>query len=226
MRFHAENAFAHWCVFTPTGSYPGVDTVRNNLRTSLDEVADYLKTFRPDDWKDVQRFWSALETAEAEAEHAAELAEGQEEEDAELAEGQEEEDTELAEGQEEEDAEVAEDQEEEVAAATAGGKIERLAALAEAQEEHEAELAEGELEEGADLAPETIAALNKAADEAYDAQARARAPARTPDNTMEAVNEGPKVRNKPFRRLTRIPVPVTAASTRSPRASKAPDRYE
>jgi hypothetical protein len=215
MRFHAENAFAHWCVFTPTGSYPGVDTVRNNLRTSLDEVADYLKTFRPDDWKDVQRFWSALETAEAEAEHAAELAEGQEEEVAEL-----------AEGQEEEDAEVAEDQEEEVAAATAGGKIERLAALAEAQEEHEAELAEGELEEGADLAPETIAALNKAADEAYDAQARARAPARTPDNTMEAVNEGPKVRNKPFRRLTRIPVPVTAASTRSPRASKAPDRYE
>jgi hypothetical protein len=78
MRFHAENVFAHWCLFN--SGYPGAQMVRDNLRTSLDELADYLRTFRPEDWKESQRFWNDAEAAEAREEYVDEWAEAEEEE--------------------------------------------------------------------------------------------------------------------------------------------------
>lgn len=81
MRYQNERsyAYAHWCLFNPTGSYPGVDRIRTDLRTDLDQLAEYLRTFRPDDWKDHQRFWNNAEATEAQAEYAAEWAEAEEE---------------------------------------------------------------------------------------------------------------------------------------------------
>jgi hypothetical protein len=72
MRFHAENTYNSWCLYNPVGSFPGAGEVRSDLRTNLDQLADYLKTFRPEDWKQTQRFWNVIEAAEAEEEYAAE----------------------------------------------------------------------------------------------------------------------------------------------------------
>jgi hypothetical protein len=89
--FYAENAYANWCLFNPTGSYPGVDRIRTDLRTDLDQLTEYLKTFRPDDWKDHQRFWNNTEAAEAQAEYAAEWAKAEGEGKVAVAEGEKEE---------------------------------------------------------------------------------------------------------------------------------------
>jgi hypothetical protein len=70
MRFNAEDTYASWCIFN--SDYTGVERVRENLRTSLDEVGEYLSTFRPDDWKEMQRFWTAKKIAEAKEEYAVE----------------------------------------------------------------------------------------------------------------------------------------------------------
>ena len=56
--------------------------VREELRDDLDKLAEYLKTFRPDDWKENQRFWNNAEAAEAQAEYAIEIREAQEVENA------------------------------------------------------------------------------------------------------------------------------------------------
>ena len=81
MRFHAENAYNSWCLHNPVSSFPGAGEVRSDLRTNLDQLADYLKTFRPQDWKETQRFWNVIEAAEAEEEYAAQFAEGEDEEE-------------------------------------------------------------------------------------------------------------------------------------------------
>ncbi|KAG9526024.1 hypothetical protein KCU93_g5625, partial [Aureobasidium melanogenum] len=251
-RYLAENSYAHWCLFNPTGSYEGVDQDREILREYLDELADYLRPSRPDDWKDAQKFWTAAEVAEAEEEYAAELAEGEEELQADAAEGEEELQADAAEGEEELQADAAEgegelqadaaegedeqqveaaegEEEQQVEAAegedeqqvdAAEAEVEHLALLAEAQQEQDAENAEAELEEGADLSPGTIQALNDLFDEQYDAAARIRN--NQPVDAIAPSETSTKAKNK----RTRIPAPVTAASSRSPRASKPPARYK
>jgi hypothetical protein len=82
MRFHAENTYTSWCLFNPTGSFPGADKVQSDMRTNLDRIADDLKTFRAEDWKETQRFWNVIEAAEREEEYAAEWAEYEDEEEA------------------------------------------------------------------------------------------------------------------------------------------------
>jgi hypothetical protein len=201
-RFYAENHYAHWCLFNPDGTYEGVEEDRTSLRNELDELAEYLSSFRSDNWKETQRFWTALEAAEAEEEYAAELAGAEEEEQ--------------AEAREEEGVDAAEAREEEAVAA-AEVKTEQLAIIAEGQEEQDAKNAEAETEEGADLSPHTIEALNKQFDAEYDAAAQLR---NKPEDTAPA-ETSTKVR----RSRTRIPGPTTAASTKSPRRSKVPDRF-
>ncbi|CAD0113081.1 unnamed protein product [Aureobasidium uvarum] len=166
MRFYAENTYAHWCLFNPDGSFPDAGRVRGHLRTELDKVAKYLKTFRPDDWKDAQRFWTNAETAEAKAEYAAEFAEGEEEEGAECAEAE----------------------------------------------------------------AEQLAAAIAAADAEYDAPAHALARARTRsrhlDERADSLDDILEISRAPVKTKSRRPLaPVTAASTRSPRASKPPARF-
>ncbi|THZ73540.1 hypothetical protein D6C84_09652 [Aureobasidium pullulans] len=85
-RYYAENCYANWCLFNPDGSYEGVERTRTTLRDNLDELSEYLASFRRDDWKETQMFWTATETAEAEEEYAAEMAEAEEEQQARLAE--------------------------------------------------------------------------------------------------------------------------------------------
>jgi SepF-like predicted cell division protein (DUF552 family) len=79
MRFHVETTYASWCFFN--GGYLGVEKVQEDLRTPLDVVGEYLNTFRPDDWKERQRFWTAKGITEAEEEYAVEWAEAEEEGD-------------------------------------------------------------------------------------------------------------------------------------------------
>ncbi|KAG9588307.1 putative arsenite transmembrane transporter protein, partial [Aureobasidium melanogenum] len=79
MRSSAEYACSNWCLFNRSGSYPGADRVQRNLRTQLDELAEYLKTFGPDDWKETQSFWNDVEAAEAQEEYAAKWTEAEEE---------------------------------------------------------------------------------------------------------------------------------------------------
>ena len=158
-------------------------------------------------------FWTAIETAEAEEEYAAELAEAEEEEQAELAE---EEGIDDAEAEEEQQVDGAEAEEEEQGLAAAEAETEQLAEVAEGQEEQDAENAEAELEEP-DMSPHTLEALNALFDAEYDVKAGLR---NKPEDAAPS-ETGTKVR----RRGTRIPAPVTAASTKSPRRSKAPDRF-
>jgi len=103
MRFHAENTYNSWCLHNPVSSFPGAGEVRSDLRANLDQLADYLKTFRPEDWKQTQRFWNNIEAAEAEEEYAAESGEfGDKEEEEE----EDEEEEEIIASSEEEDAAV------------------------------------------------------------------------------------------------------------------------
>jgi hypothetical protein len=81
MRFHAENTYTSRCLFNPTSSFPGADKVRSDLRTNLDIIADDLRTSRPENWKETQRFWNVIEAAEAEEEYAAERSEEEEDEE-------------------------------------------------------------------------------------------------------------------------------------------------
>lgn len=127
MRFHAENAYTSWCLFNPTSSFPGADKVRSDLRTNLDRIADDLKTFRPEDWKETQRFWNVTEAAETEEEYAAERLEEEEDEEK----GDEEEED----GEEEEDAAAAQS-EKQAAAESEEDTVE----LAEKEEEEDAVL--------------------------------------------------------------------------------------
>ncbi|KAH0026459.1 hypothetical protein KCU78_g4362, partial [Aureobasidium melanogenum] len=226
-RFYAENHYAHWCLFNPDGTYVGVEEDRTTLRNDLDELAEYLSSFRPDDWKDTQRFWTAIEAAEAEEEHAAELAEAEEEGQAELAEeegiddaeAEEEQQIDAAEAREEEQGVAAAEAEEEQGVAAAEAEEEHAAELAEAEEEEQAELAEAELE-GADLSPHAIEALNRLFDEEYDANAQLR---KKPEDAAPSETSTKVTRRRTP--STRIPAPITAASTKSPRRSKAPDRF-
>jgi hypothetical protein len=87
MRFHAENTYNSWCLYNPVSSFPGAAEVRSDLRTNLDQLAEYLKTFRPEDWKETQRFWNVIEAAEAEEEYAAQFSEEEDEEEEEEEEG-------------------------------------------------------------------------------------------------------------------------------------------
>lgn len=109
MRFHAENTYNSWCLHNPVSSFPGAGEVRSDLRANLDQLADYLKTFRPEDWKETQRFWNNIEAAKAEEEYAAESGEfgdEEEEEDEDEEVGEEEEEEEIIASSEEEDAAV------------------------------------------------------------------------------------------------------------------------
>lgn len=121
MRFHAENTDTSWCLFNPIGSFPGAEQVRSDLRTSLDRIADDLKTFRPEDWKETQRFWNDIEAAEAQEEYAAEWPDedkdGEEEDDEDEDEDEEEEDE-----AEEEGVAVAQSEEEAVLGAVQSGE--------------------------------------------------------------------------------------------------------
>lgn len=87
-----------------------MERTRTTLRDNLDELSKYLASFRPDDWKETQMFWTATETAEAEEEYAAEMAEVEEEKQAEWAE---EECIDNAEAEEEQQIDAAEAKEEE-----------------------------------------------------------------------------------------------------------------
>lgn len=87
-----------------------MERTRTTLRDNLDELSEYLASFRPDDWKETQMFWTATETAEAEEEYAAEMAEAEEEQQAGLAE---EECIDNAEAGEEQQIDAAETKEEE-----------------------------------------------------------------------------------------------------------------
>jgi hypothetical protein len=40
----AEGTYLNWCMFNPAGCYPGVDDIRNNLRTMLDALGEELKS--------------------------------------------------------------------------------------------------------------------------------------------------------------------------------------
>ncbi|CAD0084306.1 unnamed protein product [Aureobasidium vineae] len=86
-RFCAENSYAHLCIFILTGSYPGVDRVRQSLRTTLDETD--------------------AEAAEVEAEYAAKLTDPEEEAYLIATEQDEEESVTVAGGDEEENVAVA-----------------------------------------------------------------------------------------------------------------------
>ncbi|THZ15091.1 hypothetical protein D6C91_06975 [Aureobasidium pullulans] len=110
-RYYAEN-----CLFNPDGSYAGVERTRTSLRDNLDELSEYLASFRPDDWKETQMFWTATETAEAEEEYAAEMAEAEEEQQAGSAE-EEGVDNAEAEGKQQIDAAEAKEEEQDLAAA-------------------------------------------------------------------------------------------------------------
>jgi hypothetical protein len=112
MRFHAENTYASWCI--SNGGHPRVERVRENLRTSLDEVAEYLSTFRPDDWKERQRFWTAKKIVEAEEEYAVEWAEAEEDEDVVVEEEENEEERNVAADGENAENRAARDEEDEV----------------------------------------------------------------------------------------------------------------
>jgi hypothetical protein len=115
MRFHAENTYTSWCLFNPINSFPGADKVRSDMRTNLDNIADDLKTFRPEDWKETQRFWNDIEAAEAQEEYAAERSKEEEDEEEEEDEGDEEEEEDDADvTQSEEEAAVAEPEEDTV----------------------------------------------------------------------------------------------------------------
>lgn len=139
MRFHAENTYNSWCLHNPVGSFPGAGEVRSDLRTDLDQLADYLKTFRPEDWKQTQRFWNIIEAAEAEEEYAAELAEEQEEEGPTTSEQEEEtvitsDEEDAAVFDEEQDAAttISEEEEEEIIASS---EVEDAAAVAQSEQE-------------------------------------------------------------------------------------------
>jgi len=115
MRFHAENTYNSWCLHNPVSSFPGAGEVRSDLRANLDQLADYLKTFRPEDWKQTQRFWNNIEAAEAEEEYAAESGEfGDKEEEEE----EDEEEEEIIASSEEEDAAVFKEEQDATATAS------------------------------------------------------------------------------------------------------------
>jgi hypothetical protein len=127
MRFHAENTYTSWCLFNPINSFPGADKVRSDMRTNLDRIADDLKTFRPEDWKETQRFWNDVEAAEAQEEYAAEWPVVEEDEDEEDEEEEEEEDVAVTQSDEEgvvvqSNEEVAVVKSEEYAAVTQSGE--------------------------------------------------------------------------------------------------------
>jgi hypothetical protein len=144
MRFHAENTYTSWCLFNPINSFPGADKVRSDLRANLDRIADDLKTSRPEDWKETQRFWNVTEAAEAQEEYAAERSEEEKDED---------EEDEDEEDEEEEDEEE-EEEEEDVAVTQSDGEgavVRSEKQVAVAQSEEEAVLGAGREEDDAGL---------------------------------------------------------------------------
>jgi hypothetical protein len=241
-RFKAECTMINWRRARRFADKARTERLHQELRGLLDGLSAELKSWRPDDWYEHQRFWNdadaedrdaamaeALEEwyaeqAEGEVEVAANEAEGEEEVAAEEAEGEEEKAAVQAEGEEELTAEQADGQEEEAveqAAEQAEGEEEEAAEQAECEEEMEAEKAEGE--QGSaddDLSLEAINALNKEADDAYDRAARER----TTRQVQPGSNDVEPTPHK-TKKATRIPEP-TAASTRSPRNSRPVNRYK
>lgn len=88
--------------------------------------------------------------------------------------------------------------------------------MAEVREEQDTENAEAELG-GPDMRPHTIEALNTLFNAEYDVNAwlRNKPKDAAPSETSTKVR----------RRATRIPAPITAAFTKSPRQSKVSDRF-
>lgn len=88
--------------------------------------------------------------------------------------------------------------------------------MAEVREEQDTENAEAELG-GPDMRPHTIEALNTLSNAEYDVNAGLR----NKHEDAAASETSTKVR----RRGTRIPAPINAASSRSSRRQKVPDRF-
>jgi len=67
-RFHAETTYAMWCLFNPSGSYPGVEGVREELRDDLNTLSRCSNAFRPHDRKERRKKMLSLKKDKQEGE--------------------------------------------------------------------------------------------------------------------------------------------------------------
>ncbi|KAG9677116.1 hypothetical protein KCU95_g16143, partial [Aureobasidium melanogenum] len=123
-RFRAENYLAHWHLHRPAAGTPARarrERLEKEIRDLLDDLAEELKSWRPDDWYEHQLFWTEADAqdrnaaiTEALKEWYGEQVEGEdaEEEAAEEPEGEEEN---ITKGEAEKVAERAEGEDEKVA---------------------------------------------------------------------------------------------------------------
>ena len=118
-RYHTENAVSHWRSSRHLGDEARTKRIYKELRGLLDDLAEELKSWRPDDWYENQRFWTDADAedrdaviTEAQEEWLAEHTEGEEKDAVEQAEGAQEKIVTQAEVEEEEAAKQAEGEEE------------------------------------------------------------------------------------------------------------------
>ncbi|KAH0373701.1 acid protease, partial [Aureobasidium melanogenum] len=179
-RFRAENYLAHWRLHRPAAGTPARarrERLEKEIRDLLDDLAEELRSWRPDDWYEHQLFWTEADAqernvaiGEALKEWYGEQVEGEEEEEAaEEAEGEEENIVKQAEGEGEEGVKQAEDDEENTVKQTEG-ETEKIAEQAEGEDEKVAEQVEDEEEVAAEQSEGMVAtnALRKEVDDAFE----------------------------------------------------------